>query len=105
MKAELTLPQELVDQIADRVIEQLKTLKHLFSTSNKQENSTIFDVKELAEYLRVEENWIYTRTRKQEIPFIKKGKYCLFRKLAIDAWLNQDAVKPLSTFKMPKKEQ
>jgi len=103
MNAEINIPQELVEQIADRVIEQLKTLKHLFSASNKQENSTIFDVKELAEYLRVEENWIYTRTRKQEIPFIKKGKYCLFRKSAIDTWLNQDAVKPLSSFAIPKK--
>lgn len=94
------IPDALIDCIAEKVIEKVKPL---FSAGNKQEDSTIFNVKGLAEYLKVEENWIYQRTRTREIPFIKKGKYCLFKKSSIDAWLNQDAIKPLSPFKMPKK--
>jgi len=95
------IPDELIDRMVDKVIERLKPL---LSASNKIEDSTIFNVEGLAEYLKVEKSWIYKRTRTQEIPFIKKDKYCLFRKSAIDAWLNQDAIKPLLPYKMPKKQ-
>lgn len=95
-----SIPEELIESIAVKVLEQLKP--HMTANS-KQEDSIIFNVKGLAEYLKVEENWIYQRTRHHEIPFIKKGKYCLFRKTAIDAWLNQDAIKPLSAFPNKKK--
>jgi len=102
MKAELNIPQELVDQIADRVIEKLKPV---IIANDKCNNDSILDVKALAEYCKVDENWIYQKTRKHEIPFIKKGKRCLFRKSAIDAWLNQDAVKPLSPFTIPRRSR
>jgi len=101
MKAEINIPQELVEQIADRVIEKLKPL---IVVKGKYDDDSILNVRALAEYVKVDENWIYQKTRKHEIPFIKKGKYCLFRKSVIDAWLNQDAIKPLSPFKMPKKQ-
>ena len=94
--------EELIDLMADRIIERLKPI---LSASNKFEDSTIFNVEGLTQYLNVEESWIYARTRNHEIPFIKKGKYCLFRKSAIDAWLNQDAIKPLASFTMPKKSR
>lgn len=100
MNAEFTLPEEFVDLIADKVIEKLLPV---INTNGKHGDDSIFDVKGLAAYLKVDENWIYQRTRKHEIPFIKKGKYCLFRKSVIDNWLNQDAVKPLSPFSISKK--
>lgn len=100
MKAELNIPQELVDQIADRVVEKLKTL---VIANTKCDYDSILNVKGLAAYLNIDENWIYQRTRKHEIPFIKKGKYCVFRKSVIDAWLNQDAVNPLQPFTIQKK--
>jgi excisionase family DNA binding protein len=89
-----------VDAIAGKVIEQIRPL---LSGTLKHNEDAILDVKGLASYLNCDENWIYQRTRTHEIPFIKKGKYCLFRKSAIDAWLNQDAIKPLSPFKIIKK--
>lgn len=95
-----TLPPDLMKALGDYVVERIKPI---VTGTHKRDEDTIFDVKSLASYLHVDVNWIYQRTRKQEIPFIKKGKYCLFRKSAIDAWLNQDAVKPLSPFNTPKK--
>jgi len=88
-----------IQAIGDHIIERLNPI----IGKMKQEDDTILDVKGIAAYLNVDENWIYQRTRKQEIPFIKKGKYCMFRKSTIDAWLNQDAIKPLSPFTSPKK--
>ncbi len=89
----------LIETIVERQTYLLiERLKPMLSNSNKPSDDVIFDVKGLAAYLHVDENWIYQRTRKHEIPFIKKGKYCLFRKSAIDIWLNQDAIKPLSPF-------
>ena len=99
MKTELETHD--IEAIALRVSEYLKPL---ITANRKQEDDTIFDVEALAAYLRVDKNWIYQRTRKNEIPYIKKGKYCLFRKSIIDAWLNQDAVKPLSPFHIFKKQ-
>ncbi|MGD0275801.1 MAG: helix-turn-helix domain-containing protein [Syntrophales bacterium] len=93
--------QQDIETIALRVAE---ILKPVISKNDRSGGvDMIFDVKGLASYLHVNENWIYQRTRKQEIPYIKKGKYCLFKKSAIDAWLNEDAVKPLSPFNILKK--
>lgn len=102
MKVELDIPKELVDQIADQV---LQILLPVIVANGKCKDDSILNVKELTEYLKVGESWIYQRTRNHEIPFIKKGKYCLFRKSVIDAWLNQDSIKPLSTFTPLKKIQ
>ncbi len=88
-----------IQAMGDHIIERLKPI----IGKMKQEDDSILDVKGIAAYLNVDENWIYQRTRKQEIPFIKKGKYCMFRKSAIDTWLNQDAIKPLSPFTQQKK--
>ena len=65
MKAELTLPPELVDEIADKVIEKLKSL---IAHNGKSEDDVIFDVKGLSKYLHVSEKWIYERTQFKEIP-------------------------------------
>ena len=93
-----TIPDELLDRIADRIIERLKPVLR----ANAKEDA-IMDVQALTEYLHIDKNWIYQRTRKHQIPYIKKGRYCLFRKSLIDTWLNEDAIKPLSPFDRAKK--
>jgi len=95
----VSVPPEFIQAVGDYIIERLKPLLK----ENIKETDNILDVKGVAAYLNVDENWIYQRTRKHEIPFIKKGKYCLFRKAVIDTWLNQDAVKPVTAFSISKK--
>ena len=84
MKAEFIFPQELVDEIADKVCERLNPLS-LFSS---EPNDDIFDVKSLSQYLKVSPQWIYERTHLKEIPHIKKQGILRFRKCDIDKWLS-----------------
>ena len=86
MKAELTLPLELVDAIADRVIDKLRPL--LSGNGRDREEDVIFDVPEVADYLKVSTKWIYERTHLKEIPHIKVDGVLRFRKRDIDKWLN-----------------
>ncbi len=97
MKLELTITEENIHQIADAIIERL--LPALARrTGAGQPDDALMDVQELAQYMKVDESWIYARTGQQRIPYIKKGKYLLFRRSEIDKWLQQDAVKPLAPF-------
>jgi len=89
MKAEINLPQELVDHIADKVIEKLKPL---ISSNGKHEDDTIFDVPELASYLKVSRKWIYERTHLKEMPHIKANGLLRFRKRVINKWLASHSV-------------
>jgi excisionase family DNA binding protein len=43
---------------------------------------------ELAEKLGVEKSWVYSKTRTNEIPHRKLGKYCRFDEKEILEWLN-----------------
>jgi len=99
MKAELILSTEEIDEIVERVCQKLLPA---IQTNEKRRYDSIMNVPGLAAYLKVDANWIYQRTRKQEIPHIKKGKYCLFKKSDIDIWLNHDSIKPLSFFSIAK---
>jgi excisionase family DNA binding protein len=86
LKAELQLSEEIVDSIASKVSAQLKSC---LANNGKQENKdSIFDVKSLAEYLRVSPKWIYQRVQYKEIPHIKRKGLLRFRKKEIDKWLN-----------------
>ena len=84
MKAELTLPQELVDQIAEKVINRLKPV---ISANGKHEEDTLLDVSGLASYLQCSKQWIYQRTSLKEIPYLKLDGQLRFRKKDIDKWL------------------
>jgi excisionase family DNA binding protein len=94
VKAELTLPQELVNEIADKVIERLKPL---LSGTGKAEDDVIYDVKGLCDYLHVSNKWIYERTHLKEIPHLKVNGLLRFRKKDIDKWLNSFNVLAVST--------
>lgn len=81
MKAELTLPEEFVDLIADRVIEKLKP----FLSGNGNSGDRLFTVKQLSEYLGLSRQWIYNNKRKLEPEYLN-GKP-LFRLSKINAML------------------
>jgi excisionase family DNA binding protein len=80
-----TLEKEDIEAIATEVLNMVKPLL----VSNGGAEDTIFDVKGLAEYLRVEESWVYQKIHSGELPHYKMGKYPRFRKSIIDDWLQQ----------------
>lgn len=55
------------------------------------------NLKEVAVYLRMSKSSIYKWCSNGQIPYIKTGKVLLFKKEAIDSWLDQ--------FTVPTKEQ
>lgn len=48
-------------------------------------------ISELSDYIRLSKSSIYKMTMANNIPFIKTGKKLLFKKEAIDQWLEQYA--------------
>ncbi len=50
-----------------------------------------FNVKELSEYINLSSSTIYKKTSARLIPFSKSGKKLLFKREAIDEWLQQHA--------------
>lgn len=94
----LELEQEDIQAIAQAVTsEMMKAFKPLLN--GKGTEDTIFTLERLCEYLNVESDWIYKRTARKEIPYIKAGGLLRFRKLDIDKWLDTcktPAVNPLS---------
>jgi len=96
VKAELTLPSELVKEIAKEVMELLKPV---LSGNSNHKDDIIFDVQRLAEYLAVSKQWIYERSHLKEIPHIKKQGLLRFRKRDIDKWLDSDKIPAIDTSK------
>lgn len=94
----LELEQADIQAIAQAVTsEMVKVFKPLLN--GKGEEDTIFTLERLCEYLNVEPDWIYKRTARKEIPYIKAGGLLRFRKRDIDKWLDTcktPAVNPLS---------
>lgn len=88
MKAELETQD--IEVIAQRVVELIKPI--LSSNGKKEVEDTIFDVRTLAEYLKVSKQWIYERTHLKEIPHLKIDGQLRFRKRDIDKWLNAHSV-------------
>ncbi len=82
MKAEITFPPELLDAIADKVIEKLLPL--LRHDENEPEDK-IMTVKELSSYIGLSSQWIYNN--KKDLPHINKKRKPLFRRSDIDEWL------------------
>jgi excisionase family DNA binding protein len=83
LKAEVTFPLDLIDEIADKVIERLSPMLR----DKDEHNDVIFDVEELAQYLKVKKQWVYERVHYKTIPYFKMGKYPRFRRSDIDRWL------------------
>ena len=88
-----------IQAIATTVVEMLKPL---LKCNGKAEEGTVFDIKELAEYLKVDESWLYKQVSLRAIPYFKCGKYTRFKKTAIDKWVENETVKPIPALKMIK---
>lgn len=80
-----TLEKEDIEAIATELLNVVKPLLK----NNGEVDDVIFDVKGLAEYLRVEESWVYQKIHTGDLPHYKVGKYPRFRKSKIDEWLKQ----------------
>jgi excisionase family DNA binding protein len=88
-----TLEKEDLTAIAKEVS---KLLAPLFKkTEQGSGNDTIFNLKELSEYTKLSTTWIYRQTSERKIPFIKAGRYVLFKKTDIDNWLEEKSIKPI----------
>ena len=101
MKAELTLPPELVKEIADAVIRELKPL--LSNNGKPEGEDAIFDKKKLAEYLNVPVTWVDKKVSFNEIPYFKAGKYPRFKKSVIDKWIEDNTVRAIPSLRLIKK--
>lgn len=82
-----------VEAIARRVAEILKPL--LTHPAGSNEKDVVFDVKGLADYLRVKESWVYQQVHTRSLPCFKMGKYPRFKKAQIDKWMESKAVRPI----------
>jgi excisionase family DNA binding protein len=99
LKADISIPPELISAIVDGVVARLKPI-----LTGLQKNPSLVDdlmgVDELGKYLGgVSRDWIYQRTAGNEIPFVKVGRMIKFRRSDIDRWLAKEttpAVIPLS---------
>ncbi len=93
MKAELTLPQELVDLIADKVIEKLKPL---LSGNGRHEDDTLMTIDEAASFLKIKGKdpkaqiyqWVHNSQHGfGNFPYLKRGRRLLFSTKALMKWL------------------
>lgn len=57
------------------------------------------NVKELSEYINLSTSTIYKKTCASLIPYIKSGKKLLFKKEAIDEWLQENTHETLGDIK------
>jgi excisionase family DNA binding protein len=106
MKAEITIPLELVSAIADDVVTKLKPIL-IGMQSKPTQVDDLMGVVELSKCLGgVSRDWIYQRTANNEIPFIKVGHLVKFRRSDIERWLAKQsvpAVTPLSVSLPPRR--
>lgn len=70
MEAKLSLPEELIDQIVDRLVGRL----------DEKIRPSLMDVDQLAAFLNVPRGWLYDRTRDKtsKFPCIRIGRYVRF---------------------------
>jgi excisionase family DNA binding protein len=99
LKAELTLPAELVDLIADKVIERLKPI---IAGNGKHEDNIIFNKKSLSEYLNVSESTINKLVSNKQIPHFKiqpgQSGGVRFSKRDIDKWISRHTIPEINHY-------
>lgn len=99
MKTELE--SQDIEAIAERIIELLKPM--LSDHGGQKEQDINFDVGTLAEYLKVEESWVYKQVHLNAIPHFKAGKYTRFKKKDIDRWIDSQKIPSSLPLKLVKK--
>jgi|GEM_PF-529311 len=100
MKVELQLDDALIVAIAKEVTVRLKPI--LVTRNAEPAVVALMGVTELAEYLGgVSKDWIYQRTAKNEIPFMKVGRLVKFRQPDIDRWLSSHTIPAVAPLTAP----
>lgn len=84
---DVIVPQAFIDAIADRVVEKL--MEQLPGHPEQLPDNTTFTPQEAAEYLGVEKEFVYRRTRSGEIPSFKLGSRTLIHKKELDEWISR----------------
>jgi len=101
LKAEFSIPPELVSAIVDDVVARLKPILNGLQ-ANPSQTDDLMGVAELGKYLGgVSRDWIYQRTAGNEIPFVKVGRMIKFRRSDIDRWLSTRSVPAVSPLSAP----
>ncbi len=98
MKVEIDLPDEIIDLIADRVIEKLKPLLAVSKVKAEKEKDEIFTIRSLSYYLKVSTRWINELIRTNEIPLVKIKGQIRFKKSEIDTWYQKYNLPPVKKF-------
>ncbi len=81
MEARLNLPDDLIEQIVDKLVGRL----------DQKIRPALMDVEQLADYLSVPKGWLYDRTRDKTtgFPYLKIGKYVRFNLEDVLEWLKK----------------
>lgn len=64
-------------------------MKSVEVLESKARQGEFLNIDELSQFLGVPKSWIYERTRKDEIPHTKLGKYLRFNAQEIREWLKK----------------
>jgi len=59
--------------------------------------SVLMTVEQVAAYLGIKHRTIYDKVQRETIPFTRVGGLLRFRKADIDAWLDENTVRPQPT--------
>jgi excisionase family DNA binding protein len=94
----LNLEQDDLKLITEYVAETLKPL--LKNTKKNGASDIVFDVKGLAEYLKVKDTWIYNQVGLKTISYFKCGKYLRFKKSNIDKWIDSETIPAVPTLSL-----
>ncbi len=86
MKFEPEELNQLADAVSVKVLQRLKPL--LSNKDNGKDRSNLLSVEDLAEYLGVEKDWVYSHIK--EIPHFKVGRFPRFRRKDVDRWLESN---------------
>lgn len=90
-----------IDAIVDALVAKLSTDPGvILATGSKAgvdaDEDRLFDVEELAAYLRVDRSWVYRQVQAKAVPLTYVGRYPRFVKSQIDAWLKANSVPPVT---------
>ena len=100
MKIEIEIPDAVIDAIAAKVAAQIKPALMLLPESPSQVDN-LMGVHEVARYLGTSKDWVYARTSRNEIPFVRTGRLVKFRRSDVDLWLSRQSVPDIASLSAP----
>jgi excisionase family DNA binding protein len=95
---EIKLDHLDVQMIAEQIYEMLKPV---ITPINTKVVNEIMNVKELAEYLKVETTWVYKQVQFKSVPHFHAGKYPRFKRKEIECWIKDQSI-PSASIPYPK---